>query len=192
MTGAQSRGRPALAAVVAAVVLVGGVVAVRAASSDPVEDLPAPRQLAADRADRQAFEENLAVGGQAGISAYLVTHPSPRGLRGATRFDTIERNGAGPAAIDLTPVPPEAVSGGRATVLLVLAESGRAVWSTVRRERDSSGQERYVRQVRRGGEQLAGVLTATTFRYGAGDRPVRLRIDVPDGARWGVAVVFSD
>ena len=57
---------------------------------------------------------------------------------------------------------------------------------------DPAGEQQYVRQTLRGGEQAAGVLTTTTYRYASGDRPVRMSVDVDQGVRWGVAVVFTD
>lgn len=174
------------------VVLAGvGVAAVRIAQAQQPTDLRAATEIATNGTDREAFGENLALGNTAGIAAYLVTNPSPPSMRGGTRYFTIERDGTGAGAVDLSPVPADTVSG-RATVLLVLGGDAVASWTAFRRSVDSAGEQQYVRQAVRGGPQRAGVLTATTFRYRSGDRPVRLVLDVPDGVRWGVAVVFSD
>jgi hypothetical protein len=135
--------------------------------------------------------QNLADGGTAGIAAYLVTHPSPRQLRSAGRFFTIERNGTGPGSISLNGVPPEADEG-RATVFLVLQVEGRGDWTAYRVREQTDDPSPLQPVARRAGILRSGVLTDATFRYGRGGRPVRLDLDVPDGVRWGAAVVFSD
>jgi hypothetical protein len=173
-----------LAAVVAVALVVPRVV-------DRPADRVAPAVVSSDAQDRVAFLQNLDIGNQAGIAAYLVTHEPPPGLTGSSRYFTIERAGVGDRQIELGRVPADAIKG-RATVLLVLGADGEAGWRTLRREVDSTGEQRYVPQRTRGGQQAAGVLTGTTFRYADGDRPVLLRVDAPAGVRWGVAVVFSD
>jgi hypothetical protein len=152
---------------------------------------PPPETIAVDGPTRSDFLQNLAGGGAAGIAAYLVTHPSPPQLRSATRFFTVERNGTGPGSISLNGVPPEADEG-RATVFLVLQVEGRGAWTAYRVREQSDDPSPLQVVARRAGIQRAGVPTDATFRYGPGGRPVRLDLDVPEGVRWGAAVVFSD
>jgi hypothetical protein len=177
------------AAILAALVVSGLGIARLTAPTAPVAAAPTPLAVTPD--DRRSFEDELASGNAAGIAAYLLTtRPMPR-FRGTTRIATIEGSGIGKGTVTLSPVDAEAVSG-RATVLLVLEEPAEAGWTTYRRRVDPSGEQDYVRQTRRAGMQQAGVLTAHTYRYGSGDRPVELRVDAPDGVRWGAAVVFTD
>jgi hypothetical protein len=148
-----------------------------------------PSAVAVDGETRSEFVQNLAGGGAAGIAAYLVTHRSPAALRGATRFYTIERNGVGPEAVVLSPVPPE-TSEGRATVFLVVEWPGTAGWSAYGWRSTDGGPLQP--EARRAGHQEGGVPTSATFAYRPGRPPVQLNIDVPAGVRWGAAVVFSD
>ena len=93
-----------VAAAMVLVVLAGiGVAAVRIAQAQQPTDLRAATEIATNGSDREAFGENLALGNNAGIAAYLVTHPSPPSMRGGTRYFTIERDGTGPGAVDLAP-----------------------------------------------------------------------------------------
>jgi hypothetical protein len=189
--GPPRRRRPVLLAVATVLVLIVGGVVVDRLDAPTGPTTPAPTPLAISGADRGGIEDELAQGNGAGIAAYLVTHPSQPALRSATRFDTVERHGIGDARVTLSPVDAEAVQG-RATVLFVLGERGRAGWTSLRREVDSSGEQLLVRQVHRESEQEAGVLTTHTYAYAAGDRPVELRVTAPDGVRWGIAVVYTD
>ncbi|WP_375387555.1 hypothetical protein [uncultured Amnibacterium sp.] len=182
---------PVVVVAVAVVVAAIGVAALRVGEGQRQGGIRAPQVASSDRSDREGFQQNLAEGREAGIAAYLVTHRSPEALSGATRYFTIEKAGTGTVDLPLAPVPADTVRG-RATVLLVLGGDAVAAWTTYRRQVDSAGEQQWIRQTARGGEQAAGVLTITTFRYDAGDRPVRLAVDVDDGVRWGVAVVFSD
>lgn len=170
--------------------LLGGVAVARATTAVR-PDLVAPSVLPMTAADRQDIAEDLAAGRRGAIAAFLLTHPSPPALRHATRFFTIERAGVGSGTVDLSGVP-AAASSGRATVLLVLGADGDASWSTFRRAATAGGTARDVQQRVRGGRFEADRLTADTFRYGSGDRPVQLRVQAPDGIRWGAAVVYSD
>jgi hypothetical protein len=158
---------------------------------EPALPGPSPRAIAADGPTRSEFVENLAAGGTAGIAAYLVTHPSPSELRGASRFFTIERSGTGPHSFSLNGTPADAESG-RATVLLVVQVQGRAAWTAYRVREQSDDPSPLQAIARRSGDQRSGVLSSATFRYPGGGRPVRLDVDVPAGVRWGAAVVFSD
>lgn len=188
---ARRRGlRAAVVAVVAVAVLGGGIAVSRlTAGSRPAAPTPTP--IAMSERDRSGLRQNLALGDYAGIAAFLVTHRAPESLQTATRADTVERTGVGDGTVSLSPVSAQAVSG-RVTVLVVLAESANADWTTLRRSMDPSGEQRYVRQVQRAGPQEAGVLTTHTYRYSSGDRPIELRVSAPDGVRWGAAAVFTD
>jgi hypothetical protein len=137
--------------------------------------------------ERTELVRNLLAGGSAGLSAYLVTHPSPPGLRSATRFDTVERHGAGSRTLRVA--RPEDAGRGRATVLLVLAQGGQATWRIERTTSDASGAPVVAR---RGGRQEAGVPTTATVALPPALTTVRLHVDAPAGVQWGVAVVFSD
>ena len=174
-----------------AVLLVAAALGVARFSTQPVSTGPAPTPLAVDPADRQGFEQNLAEGKAAGIAAYLITTaPLPR-FRGTSRFDTIEDKGVGGGVVTLAPVDAAAVSG-RTSVFLVVDVPAQVGWSTLRRQVDPSGEERFVPEVHRESRQQAGILTIHTYRYASGDRPVELQVEAPDGVRWGAVVVFSD
>lgn len=166
------------AAVVAIAVTVGVVLFV----TRP-EPAPAPTTVAIDGQTRSDFIAQLGTGGAAGIAAYLVTHPTPPGMRGATRFDTVEVHGVGSATKTLGR-PATGTDLGRATVLVVTASAADLTWTAAKADGTPLAS--------RGGTLLAGALTTATFRYAAGSRPQRLVIDVPDGVRWGAAVVYSD
>lgn len=145
---------------------------------------PAPTAVGLSAEDRTDLLQNLARGGDAGIAAYLVTHPSPPGLVATpgTITDELHGTGARTVPLDLSQVPDGA---GSATVLLVTAVSGHAAWTAL-----GSGAEGVRAVAAREGDQAAGDLTTATFPT-AGGRPVRLRVEVADGVRWGAAVVFT-
>jgi hypothetical protein len=186
----RSRAGTGVAVAIAVALALGGIGVARVAAR-PQSTSPAPTPLAVEAADRGSFEQNLALGNAAGIAAYLLTtRPLPI-FRGATRFDTLEDTGVGDGTVVLSPVVAEAVAG-TATVLVVTDQPALIGWTTLRRKIDVSGEQEYVRQVRRESMQTAGVLTGHRFRYAPGNRPVELRIEAPEGVRWGAAVVFSD
>ncbi|RIX27788.1 hypothetical protein [Amnibacterium setariae] len=185
------RGRGLLVVAIVAVLAAGGLVAVRLALP-PTSNAPSATPVAVDAADRAAFDENLVIGNAAGIAAFLVTHRRPLpAIADATRYFTVEEHGTGEGLVTLSPVSSAAIEG-RATVVLVVDAPARVGWRSLRRQVDSSGEQRYTTQVERAGQQEPGVPTTHTYRYARGDRPVELRIDVPDGVRWGAAVVFTD
>lgn len=190
-TPPRRRGRVVVVLIVAALTATVGGVATARLAADAGPPVPAPTPVAMTAVERQEIAEQLARGDAAGIAAYLITHPSPPGLRTATRFDTVERHGVGDTVVTLSPVLTEAVQG-RATVLVALARTGRAGWTAQRRTVDAAGRQRTVRQAERAGTQEAGALTTHTFRYPSGERPIELHVQVPEGTRWGIAVVFSD
>ena len=140
--------------------------------------------------DRSELLQNLARGGDAGIAAYLVTHPSPPGLVATDGTITDEVHGSGPATLplDVSQVPAGA---GRATVLVVVAQPVHVAWQALRLGTDGSPVVVLRPVAERQGDQAAGTLTTATFAHSDGGRPVRLRVDVPDGVRWGAAVVFT-
>jgi hypothetical protein len=178
-----------IGAAVVVALIVGGITAARLAA-DGRPSGPPPTPIAMTDEDRQSLRDNLTVGGYAGIAAYLLTH-RVLPLTGATRIDPVEGKGVGKGVVSLSPVSPETVRG-RATVLFVTAGAAEVTWTTLRRKVDASGEQLYVSQVQRSGFQQGGQLTTHMYRYASGDRPVELRVDVPDGVRWGAAVVFSD
>jgi hypothetical protein len=182
-------GMPIAVAAVIAAVLVGGITAARLAA-DGRPSGPPPTPVAMTDEDRRSVQESLTRGNYAGIAAFLVTHRALK-LGSPSRIETLERMGTGDKVLTLSPVPAETVQG-RATVLLVLAGSGQADWTTLRREVDPSGEQVYVRQVQRSGFQEGGQITTHTYRYARGDRPVELQVSVPNGVRWGAAVLFTD
>ncbi|GAA2753637.1 hypothetical protein [Amnibacterium kyonggiense] len=188
----RSRTRLAAVLVLALVLLVAVLaVAVGRLATDAGRPETPPTALRMTAEDRQDIATAFADGTNAGIAAFLVTHRAPPALRTATRFFTEEHAGTGPATVDLEPAPASAFQG-RATVLLVLQQPGRVSWSAFRRQVDATGEQRLVLQRQRGGELDGEQLTADTFPYRSGDRPVQVRIDAPPGARWGFAVVYSD
>lgn len=190
------RRRPLLLiAAPAAVLALVGIAVTRLPSSPPdaplADPAPSPATISVDDATRGEFIQNLAFRGAAGIAAYLVTHRSPADLRTATRFYTIERHGTGPQLLALDPAPAEAVEG-RATVILVTEWAGWAGWTAYRMRIGGDGLSTLEPEAGRAGGQEGGVPTTATFSYGSGRRPVNLRVEVPDGVRWGVGVVFSN
>lgn len=163
---------------VAAAVLVALAVVVALLPRRPVAPAASPVALTAP--DRVELRENLEAGGAAGIAAYLVTHPSPPSLRGATSFTTREVHGTG----DATERIGAAEVADLATVLLVSASTGTATWTLLGADGEPLGT--------RGQDVDPGVLTAATVRVPADEQPLRLRIDAGEGVRWGAAVVLSD
>jgi len=185
----RRRGTLIAGAAVVVALLVGGITAARLAA-DGRPSGPAPTPVAMSDEDRRSVEENLTLGNYAGIAAFLVTH-RVLSLGNPSRVETVEKMGVGNGTVRLSPVPPETVRG-RATILFVTAGSAQAGWTTLRREVDPSGEQQFVQQVQRSGFQQGGQITTHTYRYSSGDRPVELRITVPDGVHWGAAVVFTD
>lgn len=176
------------AAVVIAL-LVGGITAARIAA-DGRPSGPPPTPVAMSDEDRRSVQENLTLGNYAGIAAFLVTHRA-LSLGTPSRLETVEKMGVGEGTVRLSPVSAATVRG-RATVLFVTAGAAQIQWTTLRRQVDASGEQRYVRQVQRSGFQQGGQITTHTYRYAGGDRPVELRVSVPAGVRWGAAVVLTD
>jgi hypothetical protein len=177
-----------LAGAVAALLVAAALAAVLPRTIDGPPP-PAPTPIAVDAATRGEFLRNLTDSGAAGIAAYIVTHPAPP--RSATRYFTIERWGTGPRTLALHPTD-TATNRGRATVYLVLDRFEHAAWtvSAVRPTTDS--EDPLVAIATQAGLQEGGVPTVATFAYAPGHPPVRLRIDVPKGVRWGAAVIFTD
>lgn len=146
------------------------------------DDVPAPFPA------RAAFVRALGSGGRAGVLAYLSAHPDllPPQLRTVQRAASSEYAGRGATTLTLSPSA-LAQRGGRMTVIIVLARTGRSRWEATRTGGDPS------RQVvaAQAGESQAGAPVASTVVYGRG-APSRLTVDVDDGARWGAVVVFTD
>jgi hypothetical protein len=172
------------------VLVVTGIALARSTTAAQ-EAVPAPTPVPRTADDRLEIQDDLAVGNGAGIAAFLVTHRPPPALVHVRRAFTVERAGTGDGVAEIFPVT-AATFEGHATVLMVLARSGDAGWTLLRRQVDSSGEQRLVQQRQRRGVQEAGVLTTDTFRYASGDRPVEVHVKAPAGVRWGLAVVFSD
>ena len=172
---------PLLAAAV--VLAVGTVAALLLIPTAP--PLPAPTAVGLSAEDRTDLLQNLARGGDAGIAAYLVTHPSPPGLvtTPGTITDELHGTGAQTVPLDLAQVPTGA---GSTTVLLTTSVSTHVSWTAL-----GSGAASVRVVAAREGDQAAGDLTTATFATADGRRPLRLRVEVADGVRWGAAVVFT-
>ena len=183
-------------AVVAAVVVgIGiGVVAGRPAPAPTPSStsgvleaaLPAPAPV------RSAFERALGAGGDAGLLTYLYAHPTvlPPAILTVGRADSTEYSGEGTTTLSLSPSA-LAERGGRATVIIVLAQSGRYSWRTVRVAGTNPRFAAGAAVTSESGQAQAGAPTAGTFSYGRG-APSRFTVDVADGTRWGAVVVFTD
>ncbi len=182
-----SRRAVGAAGVAAVLLVVAGALLLRPTGAPPA---PAPTGVALSAEDRSELLQNLARGGDAGIAAYLVTHPSPPGLVATDGTITDELHGSGPGTLplDVSQVPAGA---GRATVLVVVAQPVHVAWQALRLGTDGSPVVVLRPVAERQGDQAAGALTTATFAHSDGGRPVRLRVDVPDGVRWGAAVVFT-
>jgi hypothetical protein len=179
-------------------VLAVGVGACRPTPSPAPTASPAPTsgvivaQLPAAAPVRTAFEEALAAGGDSGLLQYLYGHPDllPPAIRTVGRADSTEYSGEGTTTLSLSPSA-LAERGGRATVILVLARSGRYEWRSIRVAGTGDGFPSGVAVTSAGGEAQAGAPVAGTFTYGRG-APSRLTVAVADRTRWGAVVVFTD
>lgn len=182
-----------LVAAVLVVVGAGAVLGRSAATGDADPEAtssPTPfTTVPVDTDDRAEFLQNLADGKVAGFSAYLVTHPSPAALRGATSYLTTEWKGTGPRTIA---TPAALGTRGRVTVFLVLATGARAEWTALLTTRAVDGRMRIGTLAERGGDLIAGIPSMTTFAATRQGGPDRLRIDVPAGVRWGAAMLVTD
>lgn len=179
------------AAVLAAVVLVGAAVALsrtaerRAATASPTATIPnvidARVPLAASM--RTALVARLRDGRSAGMLDLVEADPGlrPPQLTTVGRAASTEYSGTGPTVLRLDPSA-LAERGGRATVIVVLAGTGGYTWRADRGERLIAAHASAAQ---------AGEPVASTFAYGPG-APDRLLLLVPDRARWGAVVVFTD
>lgn len=186
------RRRPSRRALIGAALVLAGAAVITALLLRPATapPLPAPTAVGLSAEDRTDLLQNLARGGDAGIAAYLVTHPSPPGLVATAGTITDELHGTGSRTVplDVSQVPAGA---GRATVLLVLAQPAHVTWRALRLGTDGSPVVLLRPVAAREGDQAAGSMTTATFAYADGRRPSRLRVEVGDGVRWGAAVVFT-
>lgn len=187
------RRRPPVRLLVALVATVVGVAVVTAAvllRTPDASALPAPTTIGLSAQDRTELLQNLARGGDAGIAAYLVTHPSPPGLvpTPGTVTDEVHGTGSRTVPLDGSQVPAGA---GRATVLIVVAQPAHVAWRALRLGTDGSPAVVLRPVAGREGDQAAGAMTTATFAYADGRRPSRLRVEVADGVPWGAAVVFT-
>ena len=169
-------GRPSVAASPSAAPNTGIIVA----------QLPAPAPA------RTAFEHALVAGRESGLLAYVYAHPDllPPAIRTVGRADSSEYSGEGATTLSLSPSA-LAERGGRATVILVLARSGKYEWRSIRGAGTDGGVMSGPAVTSAGGEAQAGAPVAGTFAYGRG-APSRLTVVVADGTRWGAVVVFTD
>ena len=156
------------------------------ASGVIVAQLPAPAPA------RTAFEEGLVAGGNSGLLDYVYGHPDllPPAILTVGRADSTEYSGEGTTTLSLSPSA-LAERGGRATVILVLARSGKYGWRSIRVAGTSAGVVSGAAVTSAGGDAQAGAPVAGTFSYGRG-APSRLTVVVADGTRWGAVVVFTD
>ncbi|GAA2753645.1 hypothetical protein [Amnibacterium kyonggiense] len=179
-------------AVLAAAVLVGATLAVarttehRATpSASPTATIPevidARVPLAASM--RTALVARLRAGRSAGMLDLVEADPGlrPPQLTTVGRAASTEYSGTGPTVLRLDPSA-LAERGGRATVIVVLAGTGGYTWRADRGERLIAAHASAAQ---------AGAPVASTFAYGPG-APDRLLLLVPDRARWGAVVVFTD
>ncbi|MBW4040863.1 MAG: hypothetical protein HIU86_01875 [Acidobacteria bacterium] len=149
-------------------------------------------QLPAPASARSAFERSLAAGRGSGLLAYLSAHPDllPPAIRTVGRADSTEYSGDGTTTLSLSPSA-LAERGGRVTVILVLARTGRYLWRSIRVPATADRVAAGAAVTSAGGQVQAGAPVAGTFTYGRG-APARLTVVVADGTRWGAAVVFTD
>jgi hypothetical protein len=191
----RRRSHALLVPLVVLALIAGGVGVARVAAHDTAAPFVAvvlpPTRIPLPSADRESVRDALASGDDVAVAAFLGAHRAPPALATATRSQLVEQSGTGSATVDLD-AGSAATFQGRATVLLVLDRSAEVGWTTFRRAVDDAGLRTLERQQRRRGTQEAGGLTADTYRYSSGDRPVEIRVDAPSGVRWAVEVVFTD
>lgn len=182
------------AAVLAAVVLAGSGVALVRTSARPVVPTPtaSPASTVPEVIDaripvaastRAGLAARLRAGRSAGMLDLVEADPGlrPPQLLTVGRAASTEYSGTGPTALRLDPSA-LAERGGRATVIVVLAATGGYTWRADRGDRLIAAHASAAQ---------AGAPMASTFAYGPG-APDRLLLLVPDRARWGAVVVFTD
>jgi hypothetical protein len=173
-----------------------GVVAGRPSAAPTPSAAPASgvivAQLPAPAPARTTFEEALVAGGNSGLLDYVYRHPEllPPAILTVGRADSTEYSGEGTTTLSLSPSA-LAERGGRVTVILVLARSGKYEWRSIRVAGTSAGFASGSAVTSAGGEAQAGAPVAGTFSYGRG-APSRLTVVVADGTRWGAVVDFTD
>lgn len=125
----------------------------------------------------------LRAGRTAGVLDLLEADPGllPPQLLTVGRAASTEYSGTGPTLLRLDPSA-LAERGGRATVIVVLARTGGYTWAADRRD---------TLVVAHAASAEAGEPVSSTFAYGPG-APDDLMLLVPDRARWGAVVVFTD
>jgi hypothetical protein len=87
--------------------------------------------------------------------------------------------------------PADAPASGRATVILVVSRSARVGWTLSAAPYLHAGDANNVIGTR-AGDAEPGTPSFASLRYHVATAPAVLRVEVPDGVRWGVAVVLSD
>jgi hypothetical protein len=133
---------------------------------------------------RIVFLRNLLSGRDAGLLAWVDDHGwAPEVPR--DRF--VETHGTGDGVVSL-PVG-SAAGDGRLVVLLVLAEDGVASWSSARLVLHDDRTVRLAAVSTRTGSLQAGVPTYGRVDFGWRDRPMRVIVEAPAGATWGLAAV---
>lgn len=160
----------------------------RAATLNPADAPPPPSPVDVDEATRAGFLRNLQAGRTAGIGRYLSA--SLAGSLGTAVPQVLEWRGRGPQTVTLVR-PAAALNRGRATVFLVTELAGWAGWTAYRAGTAYEGRDYIQTEAGRAGSQEGGTLTAGSFDYASGDRPLRLDVNVPAGVTWGVAIAFS-
>lgn len=148
--------------------------------------LPAPASV------RAGIVSRLDAGDHAGLRNVLEADPGliPPQLLTVSRADSIEYSGEGTTTLALSPSP-LAERGGRATVILVLAQADRYLWRAARPGVRTASVVHEQVVATRTGTAGAGAPVAATFAYRPG-APTRLTVFVAAGTRWGAVVVFTD
>lgn len=197
----RSRRRPVVVAGVAVLAAAAAAAAVGTAAGCPTAvptssaspsassaideaDLPVPASV------RIGLVARLNGGEQAGLLDLLEADPGlrPPQLRTVGRADSTEYSGEGTTTLALSPSA-LAERGGRATVIVVLAQAGRSTWRASRLVERPTPHEQVVAS--HSSAAGSGAPVAATVGYGRG-APTRLTVLVPDGTRWGAVVVFTD
>jgi hypothetical protein len=144
-----------------------------------------PAPVAVDPATRGLFVQNLNLTGSAGLVGYILEQSVvPLSV---AHTSIVERSGTGPRTLAL-PVGGMPARG-HAPVYLVTGRAAAAAWTASALRSAGDGRDRLLPVAVRAGRQRAGVPTVAAF---PGRPPLRLRVAVPKGVRWGAAVVLGE
>ena len=187
---------PVAAALAVAAVVALAWIGTRASAPAPHPEAsiaaPGAQVLAVTRAERSVLVTGLQHGGDAGLGAYFFAHMENRPpiLQTPGRAETLEYHGTGSGTVDLAPSA-AALHGGRMTVVIVLANDTRVRWRADRLGDPAGRPATWQPVVARAADLRAGVPVVATIAYAA-PPPTRLVMRLPEGVRWGAAVVFTD